>query len=79
MLGVRRTSVTEVAHKFKAAAVINYNRGHIEILDREAMKSAACECYETLQSASREIAATKLTVQSSPNNGIIGCVTAARI
>lgn len=64
MLGVRRTSVTDIAHKFKAAAVINYSRGHIEILDREVMKSAACECYENLREASREIAATKAVAPS---------------
>lgn len=49
MLGVRRTSVTEVAGKMQEAGIISYRRGRIAILDRERLKAAACECYETLQ------------------------------
>jgi CRP-like cAMP-binding protein len=48
MLGVRRTSVTEVAVKIQAAGIINYSRGVINILDRRALERASCECYETL-------------------------------
>jgi CRP-like cAMP-binding protein len=49
MLGVRRTSVTEVAIKMQQAGIIRYARGRIVILDREGLKAAACECYETMQ------------------------------
>jgi hypothetical protein len=49
MLGVRRTSVTEVAGKFQAAGLIRYSRGAIKILDRDSLKALACECYDTLQ------------------------------
>jgi CRP-like cAMP-binding protein len=48
MLGVRRTSVTEVASKVQAAGVISYSRGVIKILDRDALLRMSCECYETL-------------------------------
>jgi CRP-like cAMP-binding protein len=48
MLGVRRTSVTEVASKIQAAGVINYSRGMINILDRPALERMSCECYQTL-------------------------------
>jgi CRP-like cAMP-binding protein len=48
MLGVRRTSVTEVASKVQAAGVITYSRGVIKILDRPALLRMSCECYETL-------------------------------
>jgi CRP-like cAMP-binding protein len=72
MLGVRRTSVTDVAHKFKSAGMINYSRGHIKILDRDAMKLAACECYETLRNATREIAETKLAAHPRPTHRQIG-------
>ena len=34
MLGVRRTSVTEVASKVQSAGAITYSRGVIRILDR---------------------------------------------
>jgi CRP-like cAMP-binding protein len=48
MLGVRRTSVTEVASKVQGAGVITYSRGVIKILDRSALLRASCECYQTL-------------------------------
>jgi CRP-like cAMP-binding protein len=48
MLGVRRTSVTEVASKAQAAGAISYSRGIIKILDRPALMRMSCECYETL-------------------------------
>lgn len=48
MLGVRRTSVTEVASKIQAQGAISYSRGVIKILDLEKLKAMSCECYETL-------------------------------
>jgi CRP-like cAMP-binding protein len=48
MLGVRRTSVTEVASKVQNAGVITYSRGVIKIQDRAALARMSCECYETL-------------------------------
>lgn len=48
MLGVRRTSVTEVASKVQSAGAITYSRGVIKILDRAALHQMSCECYETL-------------------------------
>src|SRR3981081_3278801 len=49
MLGVRRTSVTSVAHTLQAAGMIKYTRGKIRILDVEGLKECACECYETVK------------------------------
>ncbi len=49
MLGVRRTSVTNVASKLQSAGVIGYSRGVIRIVDRPALENASCECFETLQ------------------------------
>jgi CRP-like cAMP-binding protein len=48
MLGVRRTSVTEVASNIQRLGAITYSRGVIQILDRGALESLACECYQTL-------------------------------
>ncbi len=48
MLGVRRTSVTEVASKIQSFGAINYSRGVINILDRPALEKMSCECYQTL-------------------------------
>jgi len=49
MLGVRRTSVTVVAHTLQAAGMIKYARGKIQILDTEALQDSACECYGTVK------------------------------
>jgi CRP-like cAMP-binding protein len=46
MLGVRRTTVTDVMGGLQKAALIRYRRGHVSILDHEALQQRACECYE---------------------------------
>ena len=56
MLGVRRTSVTEVASRVQNAGVITYSRGVIKILDRPALMRMSCECYETLLDQSAVLA-----------------------
>jgi CRP-like cAMP-binding protein len=56
MLGVRRTSVTEVASKVQNAGAITYSRGVIKILDRAALMRTSCECYETLIDQSAALA-----------------------
>jgi CRP-like cAMP-binding protein len=48
MLGVRRTSVTEVAGKLQGEGMIAYSRGVIRIMDRHALERVSCECYQTL-------------------------------
>ena len=53
MLGVRRTSVTEVAIKMQDAGAISYTRGIIKIVDLEKLKSISCECYEALRAKRR--------------------------
>ncbi len=45
MLGVRRTGVTEVAHKFQKAGIIHYKRGLINIDSQEKLEARTCECY----------------------------------
>src|ERR1700694_1357604 len=49
MLGVRRTTVTETANKIEAAGAIICSRGIIKIIDLEAVKAMACQCYETFR------------------------------
>jgi CRP-like cAMP-binding protein len=46
MLGVRRTTVTDVMGGLQKAGLIRYRRGHVSILDQEALRSRACECYD---------------------------------
>jgi CRP-like cAMP-binding protein len=45
MLGVRRSSISEIANRLQSTGLIRYSRGSIEIMDRAALESAACECY----------------------------------
>jgi CRP-like cAMP-binding protein len=49
MLGVRRTSVTAVAHTLQAAGLIKYARGKIQIVNAEGLKDTACECYASVK------------------------------
>ena len=45
MLGVRREGVTEAAGHLQRAGLINYQRGHITVLDRAGLGRRTCECY----------------------------------
>jgi CRP-like cAMP-binding protein len=49
MLGVRRTTVTVVAHMLQQAGLIRYHRGQIEIIDRPGLEARACECYAAIR------------------------------
>jgi CRP-like cAMP-binding protein len=46
MLGVRRTTVTDVMGVLQRAGLIRYRRGHVTILDHEALQRRTCECYD---------------------------------
>lgn len=46
MLGVRREGITLAAKKLAAKKLIKNTRGTIEVLDRQGLEEAACECYQ---------------------------------
>jgi CRP-like cAMP-binding protein len=48
MMGVRRTSVTEVAVGLQRAGMIAYSRGKIQIKDIEKIHETACECNDAV-------------------------------
>jgi CRP-like cAMP-binding protein len=50
MLGVRRPSVSIAMGILSRAGFISYRRGKVEMLDRDGLESAACECYRLLAS-----------------------------
>lgn len=49
MLGVRRTTVTELARGLQKQGLVRYKRGKIEVLDRDGLEECACECYSALR------------------------------
>lgn len=49
MLGVRREGVTEAAGKLQRLGVIDYQRGHITVLDRTKLEALSCECYAVVK------------------------------
>jgi CRP-like cAMP-binding protein len=49
MLGVRREGVTEAAGRLHRAGIINYQRGHITVLDRSQLERRTCECYAVVK------------------------------
>lgn len=55
MLGVRRSSVSEVAAQLQSAGLIRYTRGSIQIIDEDGLKRTACECYETIKAQAERL------------------------
>ena len=45
MLGTRIAGVNEAVANLTLSGVITHRRGSIEIIDREGLELAACECY----------------------------------
>jgi CRP-like cAMP-binding protein len=49
MMGVRRTSVTDVANRLQKRGAIAYSRGKMQLLDRRILQDLSCECYRKLR------------------------------
>jgi CRP-like cAMP-binding protein len=49
MLGVRRSSLTEVIHPLQERGLILNGRGKIRIVDRPGLEATSCECYRTVK------------------------------
>lgn len=48
MLGVRRSAVTIAAGALQRRKMIRYSRGKIDVIDREGLEAASCECYQAV-------------------------------
>jgi CRP-like cAMP-binding protein len=46
MLGSHRPSVSIAAGMLQKAGLIRYARGEVQVLDRDGLRAAACECYD---------------------------------
>ena len=55
MLGVRREGVTDAAGKLQRLGIINYSRGHIEVVDRKLLEDTCCECYNVVKHESERL------------------------
>ncbi len=56
MLGVRRSSISEIANRLQSTGLIRYSRGSIEIMNRRALEAAACECYGLIRDQGNRLA-----------------------
>ncbi len=48
MIGVRRSTVSEVLEPFQEKGLIRYSRGKFTVLDREGLTAGSCECYRRI-------------------------------
>ena len=55
MMGVRRTSVSEIATTLQDAGLLRYRRGHIRVLDVDGLRKTACECYQSVKSQAERL------------------------
>ncbi len=55
MLGVRREGVTDAAGKLQRMGMINYSRGHIEVINRPLLEKTCCECYSVVRHESERL------------------------
>jgi Mn-dependent DtxR family transcriptional regulator len=49
MLGVRRSSVSEILQPLARQGLIRNGRGQVTILDRPGLENLSCECYRAVK------------------------------
>ncbi len=67
ILGVRRTSITDIALHLKSQGIIAYKRGNITILNRAALRSECCECYD-IQAEQSAALVSQSSINRRPQN-----------
>lgn len=59
ILGVPRTLITMTARKLKRAGMIEYQQGHLTILDAAGLAEKACDCHRIVQAETAALFRTK--------------------
>src|ERR1043165_2545818 len=49
MLGVRRATVTTIAHRLKERGLIAYTRGRLVVTNRLGLEACSCQCYRLIK------------------------------
>lgn len=49
LLGVRRSSVSQMAERFAALGAVEIDRGYIRVTNRAKLERLSCECYELVK------------------------------
>jgi len=62
LIGTRREGVTDAAGNLQRMGIIKCRRGHITVIDRPALESQVCECYQEVKYQ------TDLLIPSRRNN-----------
>ena len=57
MLGVQRSSVSNVANALQEAGLIRYRRGRIEIINPQGLTETSCECYGAVKTQAARLLA----------------------
>ncbi len=55
LLGVRRSSISEAANELHKKNIIQYSRGHIQIINIFRLESESCSCYQAYKKSRRLI------------------------
>jgi CRP-like cAMP-binding protein len=65
-LGVRREGITQAAGLLQSAGLIQYQRGHITVLDRAGLEQRVCECYALIHNEYRRLLAKRTPASAKP-------------
>ena len=49
LLGTKRVTIAAAAGELQRGKLIEYRRGHIQIINRRKLEALACDCYSTIQ------------------------------
>lgn len=55
LLGVRRTTIQQVAIQLRSAGIIEYQRGHIKLISRKKLEERSCVCDAIIRRAFQSV------------------------